>query len=265
MTSTLRFEIDGNVGSITITDPPNNRLDAAFNKEFREALHRVAESDMRVLVIRSEGENFCAGGDAIEFAKWDRQVFRTFVNEVSASFRVLQSLRIPTIASVQGMAMGGGIELALACDFLVVEESTKFFAVEIMGGMMPLAGGVQRLAERIGRACTIRMVMLAEPISGAQAAAWGIATHAAPTGELQQATTDLALKLSNGPTRAYAAIKGIIKAWSPGVAAADLLLPDFAADLYESEDVATAMKEVATSVGSFQSGNPLPSITFTGK
>jgi enoyl-CoA hydratase/carnithine racemase len=79
------------------------------------------------------------------------------------------------------------------------------------------------------------MMMLAEPISGEQAAALGIATHVVSSGQLQKATTDLALKLSTGPTRAYAAIKGLMKAWSPGVAAADLLLSDLSADLYEKQ------------------------------
>ena len=104
-------------------------------------------------------------------------------------------------------------------------------------------------------------MLLAEPISGEQAAALGIATHVVSSGDLQKATTDLALKLSIGPTRAYAAIKGLMKAWSPGVAAADLLLSDLSADLYESKDAA-AWKEAEESANR---GHPLPSITFSGK
>jgi enoyl-CoA hydratase/carnithine racemase len=106
------------------------------------------------------------------------------------------------------------------------------------------------------------MMMLAEPISGEQAGALGIATHVVSAGELQKATTDLALKLSTGPTRAYAAIKGLMKAWSPGVAAADLLLSDLSADLYESKDAAAAWKEAEESA---KHGHSLPSITFSGK
>ena len=64
--SKLRLDIDGNVGFITLTDPPDNRLGTALNKEFREALLNVAKSDCRLLVIRSEGDHFCAGGDAVE-------------------------------------------------------------------------------------------------------------------------------------------------------------------------------------------------------
>jgi enoyl-CoA hydratase/carnithine racemase len=72
------------------------------------------------------------------------------------------------------MAVGGGFELALACDFLVVETSATLFSVEVMGGMLPGAGGIQRIADRLGRARTIRMMMLAEPISGEQAGALGV-------------------------------------------------------------------------------------------
>jgi enoyl-CoA hydratase/carnithine racemase len=260
--STLRFEKNGNIGSITLTDPPDNKIGSAFNRELREALHEVAVSDVRALVIRSEGENFCNGANVLEFAKLEPKIFRTLVNEVHSSFRLLESLRIPTIAAVQGMAVGGGFELALACDFLVVETSATLFSVEVMGGMLPGAGGVQRIADRIGRARTIRMMMLAEPISGEQAAALGIATHVVSSGELQKVTTDLALKFSTGPTRAYAAIKGLMKASSPGVAAADLLLSDLSADLYESKDAAVAWKEAQETANR---GHPLPSISFRGR
>jgi enoyl-CoA hydratase/carnithine racemase len=67
--SKLRFEKNGNTGFITLTDPPDNKIGSAFNKEFREALHEVAVSDVRALVIRSEGENFCNGADVLEFAQ----------------------------------------------------------------------------------------------------------------------------------------------------------------------------------------------------
>ena len=128
--------------------------------------------------------------------------------------------------------------------------------------MLPGAGGIQRVADRIGRARTIRMMMLGEPISGEQAAALGIATHVVSYRELQQVTVDLVSKLSTGPTRAYAAIKGLMKAWSPGVAAADLLLSDLSADLYESKDYSYAWKQEEESANR---GHPLLGITFTGK
>lgn len=139
----------------------------------------------------------CNGADVLEFAKLEPKIFRTLVNEVHSSFRLLESLRIPTIASVQGMAVGGGFELALACDFLVVEASATLFSIEVMGGVLPGAGGIQRIANRLGRARTIRMMMLPEPVSGEQAGALGIATHVVSAGELQKATTDVAFETFN--------------------------------------------------------------------
>src|SRR4029077_19911095 len=139
------------------------------------------------------------------FVPWSMKYTHRFV--FWNLFEFLQLLRY------KSMAVGGGFELALACDFLVVEASATLCSVEVMGGMLPGAGGIQRIADRLGRARTIRMMILAEPISGEQAAALGIATHVVSSGELQKVTSDLALKLSTGPTRAYAAIKGLMKAW----------------------------------------------------
>jgi len=122
--STLRFEKNGNAGFITLTDPPDNKIGSAFNKEFREALHEVAVSDVRALVIRSEGENFCNGADVLEFAKLEPKIFRTLVNEVHSSFRLLESLRIPTIASVQGLQFFGGVPIGnLRSKILVVQSA----------------------------------------------------------------------------------------------------------------------------------------------
>src|ERR1700721_1404327 len=112
--STLRFEENGNTGFITLTDPPDNKIGSAVNKEFREALHEVAVSDVRALVVRSEGENFCNGADVLEFAKLEPKIFLSLVNEVHSSFRLLESsrslfsnLQAPTWLFVQA---------ALACD-----------------------------------------------------------------------------------------------------------------------------------------------------
>ena len=73
--STLRFEKNGNIGSITLTDPPDNKIGSAFNRELREALHEVAVSDVRALVIRSEGENFCNGPMCLNLPSWNRKYF----------------------------------------------------------------------------------------------------------------------------------------------------------------------------------------------
>src|SRR5215813_12762961 len=89
-----------------------------------------SESRPMTTKTRRRPRTCCNGADVLEFAKLKPKMFRTLVNEVHSSFRLLESLRIPTIASVQGMAVGGGFELALACDFLVVEASATLLAID---------------------------------------------------------------------------------------------------------------------------------------
>src|ERR1700693_3960532 len=116
---TIRFEQKGTIGSIVLANPPFNRLDLRFSKALREAVHSASESAIRVLVVRAEGPNFSFGGEVREWPGKDINWFRTFVAEVNASYRAIETLRVPTMAVVRGVAFGGGFELALASDFLV--------------------------------------------------------------------------------------------------------------------------------------------------
>src|SRR5579863_2971676 len=148
---TIRFERDGAIGNIILANPPFNRLDLRFTEALRVAVHQAGQSDIRVLVVRSEGPHFSFGGEVREWPGKDVNWFRTFVAEVNASYRAIETLKIPTVAVVQGIAFGGGFELALACDFLVTTPDAVFRCVEVTTGMLPLAGALQRLAERVGR------------------------------------------------------------------------------------------------------------------
>lgn len=234
---TVRFQRQDAVGSIVLANPPYNRLDLQFAESLRLAVHEASESDIRVLVVRAEGPHFSFGGEVREWPGKDINWFRTFVAEVNLSYRSLEALRIPTIAAVQGVAFGGGFELALNCDFIVAAETAVFRCVEVTTGMLPLAGALQRLAERIGRARASRFAMLGDPIPGMMAAELGIATEVVAEADLARATEALAKKLAVGPTKSYAATRTLLKAWSAGgVPAADAMLLDITMDLYATED-----------------------------
>src|SRR6201993_1329723 len=161
---TIRFERDGAIGNIVLANPPFNRLDLRFAEALRVAVHQASESDIRVLVVKAEGPHFSFGGEVREWPGKDINWFRTFVAEVNHSYRAIEGLRVPTVAVVRGLAFGGGFELALSCDFIVAAADAVFRCVEVTTAMLPIAGALQRLAERVGRARASRYAMLGDPI-----------------------------------------------------------------------------------------------------
>ncbi len=260
---TIRFERQGSVGTIVLANPPYNRLDLAFCQALASAVHEASESDIRVLAIRGEGPHFSLGGEVREWPGKDVNWFRTFVHGINASYRAIEALRVPTVAVVQGLTFGGGFELALACDFMVVADDAVLRCVEVTTGMLPLAGALQRIAERAGRAHASRLSMLGEPISGAEAVALGIATHGTKPGSLDAVATALIDKLAVGPTRSYAATRTLLKTWSAGgVAATDVVMLDVAMELYYGSDV---QRGFANTAKAFDADVPPPDMVFDGK
>ncbi|MEH2487393.1 enoyl-CoA hydratase/isomerase family protein [Bradyrhizobium sp. AZCC 2230] len=260
---TIRFERDGAVGNIVLANPPFNRLDLRFAENLRAAVREASQSDIRVLVVRSEGPHFSFGGEVREWPGKDINWFRTFVADVNVAYRAIEMLKVPTVAVVQGIAFGGGFELALACDFIVVADNAVLRCVEVTTAMLPIAGALQRIAERAGRARASRFAMLGEPISGRDAGTLGIATHVVPESELSATAADLTRQLATGPTRSYAATRTLLKAWSSGgVAAADLVMLDVAMELYDGVD---AQRGFANTAEAFDKDIEPPTLVFEGK
>src|SRR5256714_880226 len=261
--TTIRFERDGAIGNIVLANPPFNRLDLRFAEALRIAVREASKSDVRVLVVRSEGPHLSSGGEVREWPGKDVNWFRTFVAEVNVSYRAIEMLKIPTVAVVQGVAFGAGFELALACDFLVAAENATFRCVEVTTAMLPIAGALQRIAERAGRARASRFAMLGEPISGREAGEIGIATHVVPENELTAVAAELTRQLATGPTRSYAATRTLLKAWSSGgVAGADLLMLDVAMELYDGPD---AQRGFVSTADAFNKDIEPPTLVFEGK
>ncbi len=261
--STIRFERSAAIGSIVLANPPLNRIDLRYAPALREAVHAASESDIRVLMVRAEGPNFSMGGEVREWPGKDINWFRTFVAEVNASYRAIEALRVPTMAVVRGFAFGGGFELALACDFVVAAENAVFCCVEVTTGMLPIAGALQRLAERAGRARASRFSMLGEPILGKQAGELGIATHVVPEAKLDAEANTLAKRLASGPTRSYAATRTLLKAWAVGgITAADAMMLDVTMELFNTQDVQRGFINTAKA---FDANVPPPEMTFEGK
>src|SRR6266853_1020551 len=260
---TIRFDREQGVGHIVLANPPHNYLDKRYCESLANAVHEASESDVRVVLIKAEGPHFSFGGEVREWPGKDINWFRTFVAEVNLSYRAIEALRVPTIAAVQGIAFGGGFELALSCDFIVAAENAVFRCVEVTTGMLPIAGALQRLAERVGRGRASRFAMLGEPIPGALAGELGIATQVIPDADLARTVEALAQKLAVGPTKSYAATRTLLKAWSAGgVPAADAMMLDITMDLFNTEDCTRGFLNTAKA---FDRDVEPPDMVFSGR
>jgi enoyl-CoA hydratase len=171
-------EQDGAVAVVTIDNPPVNALKAALLEELEAELLRLDEdSGTRAIVIRGAGERaFVAGADIKEFPS-----LRDAPPQEGGSARgiqkiggVLDRMRTPTIAAIHGFCLGGGLELAMACDLRVAAEDAQLGQPEIKLGLIPGGGGTQRLPRLVGRGRALLLNMTGDPISGAEALEWGL-------------------------------------------------------------------------------------------
>lgn len=259
----IKFEQKDSVGHIVLANPPKNLIASDFSSSLKLAVQEASESDIRALLVRAQGPNFSQGGDVLDFLEKNTNQFRTFIAECNQSFRAIEALQIPTVAAVRGAAFGGAFELALACDFIVAAEDAVFRCIEASVGSAPVAGAVQRLAERIGRSRAAHYAMLCQPMSGATAGQLGIATLVVPADEVEAAARKFAQDLSTGPTRSYAAIRTLLKAWSGGgVPSADAMILDVTMALHGSEDARRGRTARADAIRQWIEP---PKVVFTGR
>lgn len=249
--STIRFEQNGDVGSIVLANPPRNELGRRFADDLLAAVHEASSSSIRALIVRAEGPDFGTGGDVPEWPGKDANWFRTFIAEVNQAYAAIEALRIPTISAVRGAVVSGHYELVLRADVIIASETATFTWVEAGTGFTPLAGGLQRLAERVGRGRAAAHVLLAETIDAAEAERIGLVYRVVPDEELDSAAEQLGAELARGATRGYAATRALLKAWSSGgVVGADALMLDLSMDLYASIDTQNAIDEIARTAAS---------------
>lgn len=159
----------------------NRSLLTALSKEFKTISE---DSKVRALVITGEGEKaFCAGADLKERRDMTLEQTRDFVRTIGQVFRQLELLEIPTIAAMNGVAFGGGLELALACDFRIAIQSAKMGLTECALGIIPGAGGTQRLPRLIGPTLAKEMILTARILDADSAMQMGLLSAVAVTQE----------------------------------------------------------------------------------
>ncbi|MES9969055.1 MAG: enoyl-CoA hydratase-related protein [Candidatus Thiodiazotropha sp.] len=187
---TLKLEsIDAGVNLLTINRPASlNALNAETFKELAYALESVAgDAEARVLLITGAGEKaFVAGADISEMQAMTAVEAMELSQTALKVFRQLELLPIPVIALVNGYCLGGGCELALACDWIIASENAVFGQPEVNLGITPGFGGTQRLSRLIGPARAMEMILSGRQVKADEALAWGLVNHLYPQDRLMQ-------------------------------------------------------------------------------
>jgi crotonobetainyl-CoA hydratase len=216
----------GNVMVITINRPEaRNAVNGAVSIAVGEALARAQDDvEVRAVVITGAGgKSFCAGADLKAIARHEN-LYHPDHGEWGFAGYVHHFIDKPTIAAVNGTALGGGTELALASDLVVAEERAKFGLPEVKVGLIAGAGGVFRITSQLPRKVALQMLLTGEPISAAEAAKWGLINQVVPDGTVLEAALALAQRVTvNAPLSvqaskriAYGADDGVIPDEEPG-------------------------------------------------
>ena len=208
----------GRVLVVTLARPPVNALNDELIAQLDAVVDRVtADADIAVLHIRSEQATFCAGADLalMHACLGSPEGLATMVelaHRMQRLFARLESAPVVTIAEIGGAAMGGGLELALACDLRVAAAEAKLGLPEARLGLLPAAGGTQRLTRLCGQGIAKRLILGAELVSGEEAEHLGIVQWVRPRAQLAGWTRELAARFAALPKAALGAIKRCIAA-----------------------------------------------------
>lgn len=215
-------EKENGLAVITINRPTKlNALNKATIQELHEAFKALdADKEVKAIIITGSGEKaFVAGADISEFADFDvAQGGELAAKGQELLFDFVENLSTPVIAAVNGFALGGGLELAMAAHFRVASDNAKMGLPEVSLGVIPGYGGTQRLPQLVGKGRAMELIMTAGMIGAEDAKAYGLVNHVVPQAELIDFCKGIASKImKNSPVAISAAIKAINANFTDGV------------------------------------------------
>ena len=231
--NTLLVHLENDISIITIDRP--KKLNALNKETISELHHAIKEADanknVRAIILTGNGEKaFVAGADISEFADFDVQQAAQLSREGQMLlFDFIENLSTPVIAAVNGFALGGGLELAMAAHFRVASDNARMGLPEVSLGVIPGYGGTQRLAQLIGKGRALEMIMTAQMIDASKAEQWGLVNAVTSQEELIPYCISLAEKIKrNGPLAISAAIKSVNANFDKSINGYDLEISEFA-------------------------------------
>ncbi len=255
----VTVERDGAVATVTIQRPDKlNALDARVVAELTAAFGALAASadPVRAAILTGAGKAFVAGADIAAMASLSPLEAKRFADAGHALGALIEGVSFPVIAAVNGFALGGGCELALACDFIYAAEGAKLGQPEVNLGIVPGFGGTQRLMRRVGAARARELIYTGDIITAEQALAMGLVNAVYPAAELLARARDTALKIaSRGPLAVAAAKRVMLRGEAIDLPAACELEAQAFAALFGTEDQRAGMKAFVEKAKA----------TFTGK
>ena len=231
--NTLLVHLENDILIITIDRP--KKLNALNKETISELHHAIKEADanknVRAIILTGNGEKaFVAGADISEFADFDVQQAAQLSREGQMLlFDFIENLSTPVIAAVNGFALGGGLELAMAAHFRVASDNARMGLPEVSLGVIPGYGGTQRLAQLIGKGRALEMIMTAQMIDASKAEQWGLVNAVTSQEKLMPYCISLAEKIKrNGPLAISAAIKSVNANFDKSINGYDLEISEFA-------------------------------------
>jgi enoyl-CoA hydratase/carnithine racemase len=207
----VRLEVADGIGTIRLDRPPVNALNDQLTGELADVARGAAASDdIRAVIIYGGEKVFAAGADITEMAEAGYAEMAVRAGQLQATMALIAGIPKPVVAAVTGYALGGGLELALSADFRVAGESARLGQPEILLGIIPGAGGTQRLPRLVGPAKAKDLVFSGRMVKAAEAHTIGLVDQVAPDDAVYQAALDLVKRYAGGPALALRAAKQAI-------------------------------------------------------
>lgn len=197
--SVVSLEINDHIATLTIESPPANALSTTLINDLDSQLNKIEEDGTaKAVIIKGEGRFFSAGADIKEFTTvQDSADFSSVGTNGQTLFERIEKFSVPFIAAIHGAALGGGLELAMACHIRIVTENAQLGLPEINLGIIPGFAGTQRLPQLVGKAKAYEMILTGEPITGVEASQIGLANYAVNEEELLNKAKELAEKFAS--------------------------------------------------------------------